>query len=200
MQYGNRYSVHISSYGWCFDWGEFKTLEEANECFYDKIRDEVEEKDADHQHRFYVYMLEWSKDLSYHKEIRCWSVEEGYKIDFPRKPKSIFKILKQLYIKHKVEERRRKGTMSKFAETVIDSGKGGVCVVDEMLDDMKTLKECINDLQKDCENKAKTIDNFTDKLATLNEKITELEKEKNKYKARCEHYEKCIMQMREEND
>ena len=89
--------------------------------------------------------------------------------------------------------------MSKFAETIIDSGKGGVHVVDEMLDDMKTLKECINDLQKDCENKSKTIDNFTDKLATLNEKIVELEKERDKYKTRCEHYEKCIMQMREEN-
>lgn len=198
MQYGNRYSVHTSSYGWCTEWGEFKTLDEANECFYKKIRDEVEEQNPDHQRRFYVYILKWSKDLSYHKEIRCWSVEEGYKIDFSRKSKSIFKILKQLYIKHKVETRRRKGNMSKFAESIVDSGKGGVHVVDEMLDDMKTLKECINELQKDCENKTKTIDNFTDKLATLNEKITDLEKERDKYKARCEYYEKCIMQMREE--
>lgn len=105
MQYGNRYSIHTSSYGWCTEWGEFKTLEEANECFYNKIRDEVEEKNPNHQCRFFVYMLEWSKDLNYHKEIRCWSVEEGYTIDFPRKPKSIFKILKQLYIKHNVERR-----------------------------------------------------------------------------------------------
>ena len=43
--------------------------------------------------------------------------------------------------------------MSKLAESIVDSGKGGVRVVDEMLDDMKTLKECIDDLQKDCENK-----------------------------------------------
>jgi hypothetical protein len=28
----------------------------------------------------------------------------------------------------------------------------------------------------------------------------ELEKERDKYKARCEHYERCIMQMREENE
>lgn len=32
------------------------------------------------------------------------------------------------------------------------------------------------------------------------EYITELEKERDKYKARCEHYERCIMQMREENE
>lgn len=105
MQYDNRYSVHTSSYGWCTECGKFKTLDEANECFYNKIRDEVEEKNADHQRRFFVYMLEWNKDFSHRKEIRCWSVEEGYKIDFPRKPKSIFKILKQLYIKYKVERR-----------------------------------------------------------------------------------------------
>lgn len=198
MQYGNRYSVHISSYGWCFDLGEFKTLKEANKCFYKKIRDEVEERNPDHQRRFYVYMLEWSADLEHHTEIRCWSVEEGYKIDFPRKPKSIFKILKQLYIKYKIETRRR--NMIKFAETIDNGAKGGVRVVDEMLDDMKILKEYIDDLQKDCKNKVKTIDNFTDKLATLNEKIIDLEKERDKYKGRCEHYERCIMQMREENE
>lgn len=149
MQYGNRYSVHISSYGWCFDYGEFKTLEEANKCFYNKIRDEVEKQNPDHHRRFYVYMLKWSKDLSYHKEIRCWSIEEGYKIDFPKKPKSIFKILKQLYIKHKVEIRRRKEIMSKFNETIIDSDKGGVSVDDEMLNDMKTPKVSVDDLQKE---------------------------------------------------
>lgn len=32
------------------------------------------------------------------------------------------------------------------------------------------------------------------------EYITELEEERDKYKGRCEHYERCIMQMREEND
>ena len=197
MQYGNRYSVHTNSYGFCMEWGEFKTLEEANECFYKLVRDEVEEKNPNHQHKFHVYMLEWTEDLKHWSEIKCWDVEEGYTVEkYPRKPKSKFKILKQQYIKHKVETRRR--NMNKLAESIVDSGKGGVRVVEEMLDDMKILKECINDLQKDCENKAKTIDNFTNKLATLNEKIRELEEERDKYKARCEHYEKCIMQMREE--
>lgn len=176
MQYGNRYSVHISSYGWCFDWGEFKTLEEANECFYKKIRDEVEEQNPDHQCRFYVYMLEWSKDLSYHKEIRCWSVEEGYKIDFPKKPKSIFKILKQLYIKHKVETRRRKEKYIK--ESIKDMIDCDICDT-----------YCNSELKK-----AKV------EIDYYKQRITELEKERDKYKARCEHYEKCIMQMREEKE
>ena len=39
------------------------------------------------------------------------------------------------------------------------------------------------------------------KMAEPREKrIAELEKERDKYKARCEHYERCIMQMREENE
>lgn len=39
------------------------------------------------------------------------------------------------------------------------------------------------------------------KIAEPREKrIAELEKERDKYKARCEHYERCIMQMREENE
>ena len=67
--------------------------------------------------------------------------------------------------------------MSKLAESIVDSGKDGMCVVDKMLDYMKILKECINDLQKDYENKLKTIDNFTDKLSTLDEKIRYLEDE-----------------------
>ena len=32
------------------------------------------------------------------------------------------------------------------------------------------------------------------------EYIAELEKERDKYKGRCEHYERCIMQMREEKE
>lgn len=34
---------------------------------------------------------------------------------------------------------------------------------------------------------------FTSKLATLNKKIAGLEKERDKYKARCEHYEKNVL-------
>lgn len=176
MQYGNRYSVHTSSYGWCTEWGEFKTLEEANECFYNKIRDEVEEKNADHQRRFFVYMLEWSKDLNYRKEIRCWSVEEGYTMDFPRKPKSIFKILKQLYIKHKVETRRRKEKYIK--ESIKDMIDCDICDT-----------YCNSELKK-----AKV------EIDYYKQRITELEEERDKYKARCEHYERCIMQMREEKE
>lgn len=93
-------------------------------------------------------MLEWSADLEHHTEIRCWSVEKGYKIDFPRKSKTIFKILKQLYIKHKVEERRIKGTMSKFAETIIDSGKGGESVVDYILQQNTNLKNKLKQARK----------------------------------------------------
>ena len=44
MQEGNIYSVHKSSYHFCTEWGEFKTLEEANERFYELVREELEEK------------------------------------------------------------------------------------------------------------------------------------------------------------
>jgi hypothetical protein len=40
-----------------------------------------------------------------------------------------------------------------------------------------------------------------DDIKTLEESviyISELEKERDKYKGRCEHYERCIMQMRKE--
>jgi hypothetical protein len=42
-----------------------------------------------------------------------------------------------------------------------------------------------------------------DDIKTLEESviyISELEKERDKYKGRCEHYERCIMQMREEKE
>ena len=106
MQKGNIYSVHKNSYGFCTDWGEFKTLEEANECFYRLVREELEERNPNHQHYFHVYMLHWAKDHSWHETIRVWDIEKGYTTDFPRESKSWFKILKQLYIKRKVLRRR----------------------------------------------------------------------------------------------
>ena len=108
MQKGNIYSVHKNSYGFCTEWGEFKTLEEANECFYKLVREELEERNPDHQHYFHIYMLHWTKDHSGHKLIRVWDIEEGYTTDLPREPKSKFKILKQLWIKHKVLKSRSK--------------------------------------------------------------------------------------------
>lgn len=108
MQIGNRYSVHKSSYYFCTDWGEFKTREEANDCFYKLVREELEERNPDHKHQFHIYMLYWSEDYSHHTMVKEWGMEEGYMIDFPKEPKSKFKILKQLYIKHKVLRRNRK--------------------------------------------------------------------------------------------
>lgn len=108
MQEGNIYSVHKNSYGFCTEWGEFKTLEEANNCFYELIREELEEKNPNHQHYFHIYMLHWAKDHSWHETIRVWDIEKGYTTDLPREPKSKFKILKQLWIKRKVLKLRSK--------------------------------------------------------------------------------------------
>ena len=108
MQKDNIYSVHKNSYGFCIEWGEFKTLEEANECFYKLVREELEERNPNHQHQFHIYMLHWAENHSWYEVIRTWDIEKGYTIDFSRKPKGVFKILKQIWIKHKVLKRRYK--------------------------------------------------------------------------------------------
>ena len=97
-------------------------------------------------------------------------------MDFPRKPKSIFKILKQLYIKHKVETRRRKEKYIK--ESIKDMINCDICDT-----------YCNSELKK-----AKV------EIDYYKQRITELEEERDKYKGRCEHYEKCIMQTREEKE
>ena len=41
---------------------------------------------------------------------------------------------------------------------------------------------------------------YIDSAEPREKRIAELEKERDKYKGRCEHYERCIMQIREENE
>lgn len=68
-----------------------------------------------------------------------------------------------------------------------------VCTCDE-------IEECKKGIRIRCMSfncRKELIVNFVE---PREEQIAELEKERDKYKARCEHYERCIMQMREENE
>ena len=103
------YEVCTSYFGFCMGWDEFETLEPAKELFYKLVRESVENKGIPDKYYTSVYMLEWAKNHEYRKTVCHWNLydgpyhRKGYVVDFPRKPKSIFKILKQKHIKRKLK-------------------------------------------------------------------------------------------------
>ena len=103
------YEVCTSYFGFCMKMDEFETLEPAKELFYKLVRESVENKGIPHKYYTLVYMLEWTKNHEHRETVCEWNLydgpyqRKGYVIDFPRKPKSIFKILKQKRIKRKLK-------------------------------------------------------------------------------------------------